>query len=68
MLAPSFGEIALLRAIPRTASVTAVTEVHLAVLDRDDFLVAVMGTPRSQLVAEQVVEGHLGREDPKDRN
>ena len=64
----SFGEIALLRAIPRTASVTAVSEVHLAVLDRDDFLVAVMGTPRSQLIAEQVVEGHLGREDPKDSN
>jgi MFS family permease len=42
-----FGELALLRDVPRTASVRSLTDVALVVLGRDAFLAAVTGTPRS---------------------
>jgi MFS family permease len=42
-----FGELALLRDAPRSASVRAMTDVGLAVLDREAFLGAVTGVPRS---------------------
>ena len=45
-----FGEIALLRATPRMATVTAVEPVCLYALDRDDFLAVVGALPR---VAQQ---------------
>lgn len=54
-----FGEIALIRDVPRTATVTAKTPVVLYALDREDFLAAVTSHEPSAEAAEEVVSARL---------
>jgi MFS family permease len=56
----SFGEIALLRDIPRTATARARKETRLYALERDAFVGAVTGHAASSEAAEGVVVARLG--------
>ncbi len=54
-----FGEIALLRSCPRTATVRATTPVTLLTLNRDEFLAGIGSHTRSTREAENVAAARL---------
>lgn len=65
------GEVALLRAVPRTATVTALTDVSLWVVERESFLASMMALPHAVELADTHIHanyvearepgpGHLG--------
>jgi len=54
-----FGEIALVRAMPRTATVTAVSDVGLIGIDRGPFAEALGGQHRSRTIAAVLVDDRL---------
>jgi MFS family permease len=54
-----FGEIALLRDVPRTATVRALDDLQLYALERDDFIGVVTGYAPSLEAAESVVATRL---------
>jgi CRP-like cAMP-binding protein len=53
------GEIALLRPIPRTATVVAHTDATVYKLDREPFLTAVLGHAPTQRQAERIADIRL---------
>ena len=61
-----FGEIALLRDIPRTATVTAQRPLRTLALGREEFLTAVTGNSTSKTAADALAAQRLSA-DPQDR-
>ena len=62
-----FGELALLRDIPRTATVIATTRSRLYALEREDFLAAVTGHSAVRSAGDAVVEQRLRPAEPDSR-
>jgi MFS family permease len=58
-----FGEIALLRDVPRTATVTARDDMELCTIRRSDFLAVVTGHPAVLAAGEALVRERLGADE-----
>jgi MFS family permease len=58
-----FGEIALLRDVPRTATVTLTSDSTLLALERNDFLEAVAGSRPTSLAADREIDRRLAELD-----
>jgi MFS family permease len=56
----AFGEIALLRDVPRTATAAAASDVDLLTIEREPFVAAVTGHAPSAAAAETVIAARLG--------
>jgi hypothetical protein len=59
-----FGEIALLRDVPRTATVTALVDTRLYALSREDFLAAVTGHRAAHAAGDALVAERLAATGP----
>jgi CRP-like cAMP-binding protein len=59
-----FGEIALVRQVPRQATVTAVGECLLFSLDKDPFVQTLSGHAAAASAVGAVVARHLGDDEP----
>ena len=55
----SFGEIALVRDVPRTATVIARSQTSLLALGRDQFISAVTGYPRSRQLTDDLIDSRM---------
>jgi CRP-like cAMP-binding protein len=56
-----FGEVALLRDVPRSATVRAITDAVLLVVDQQSFLTAVTGHATTLNRASSIATAHLNR-------
>ena len=58
----SFGEIALLHNVPRTATVAAITPARVLEIHAADFLAAVTGSEDGHALARETAAAHVARD------